>query len=368
MAKSITGILKRRSRGDGFLRQFSNGLQPHTEDVRIAPAIIKEHQLVEGTLISGAIQSTSKGTQLVSIDTIFGLPPQQFKERIPFDRLLPVTPDERIPIGANGNPAMRILELFTPFGPGTRGLIVSPPKAGKTKLLEDLAAAIRFCQPQALVFALLIDERPEEVTHFKRNVPATVLASSSDKDIRSHVNLVELVLAYARTALECGQDIYLLVDSLTRLSRAFNLNGTGSRRTMTGGLDARALEIPRKFFGLARKIEHGGSITVIATVQVQTGSRMDDYIFEEFKSTGNCEIVLDRELAEARIFPALNLMASGTRREELLYSEDELSAIVRLRNLLLKRDAKTALRDVRQLINQYPDNAQLLKSILTTTT
>lgn len=223
---------------------------------------------------------------------------------------------------------------IAPMGKGTRGLIVAPPKTGKTRLLEEIACAIHATDPDTRIIVLLIDERPEEVTHFRRKVPAEVLASSSDQHIRSHVNLVELTLAHIRCELECGRDIVVLLDSITRLGRAFNMNGAGSGRTMTGGLDAKALEIPRRFFGLARNIEDGGSVTVIATALVGTGSRMDDLIFQEFKGTGNSEIVLDRSLAESRIFPAINILTSGTRKEELLYTTDEIKWLAALRRRL----------------------------------
>jgi len=211
----------------------------------------------------------------------------------------------------------------------------------------------------------LIDERPEEVTHFRRNTKAEVLASSSDQSIESHINLVELTLAHIQCELECGKNIVVLVDSLTRLARAFNLSKSGSRRTLSGGLDAQALEIPRQFFGLARNIEGKGSVTVIATAQVDTGSRMDDYIFEELKSTGNSEIVLDRRLSESRIFPAINLLASGTRKEELLYSEQEIQQLSILRRLLARQDPKTAMLALLKLIKTTPDNRRLLQRLST---
>jgi transcription termination factor Rho len=246
---------------------------------------------------------------------------------------------------------------------GTRGLIVAPPRTGKTKLLESLAHAIHADAPEARIVVLLIDERPEEVTHFRRQVPAEVLASSSDQSAKSHVRLAEMCLAQARCELECGHDVVILVDSLTRMGRAFNQHGAGSGRTLSGGLDSRALEIPRRFFGMARNIEHGGSITVIATALIETGSRMDDMIFEEFKGTGNMELVLDRNLAERRIFPAIDLRASGTRRDELLYSEEEWAAL----NLLRRRAAAAmpgpAMEGMLELMRRHPSNGELLQSI-----
>jgi transcription termination factor Rho len=258
---------------------------------------------------------------------------------------------------------MRTVELIAPMGKGTRGLIVAPPKTGKTRLLEEIACAIHATDPDTRIIVLLIDERPEEVTHFRRNVPAEVLASSSDQHIRSHVNLVELTLAHIRCELECGRDIVVLLDSITRLGRAFNMNGAGSGRTMTGGLDAKALEIPRRFFGLARNIEDGGSVTVIATALVATGSRMDELIFQEFKGTGNSEIVLDRSLAESRIFPAINILTSGTRKEELLYTSDETKWLAGLRRRLADSGPQAAMLELLRLLETVPTNRQLLQSV-----
>jgi transcription termination factor Rho len=255
---------------------------------------------------------------------------------------------------------MRAVELIAPLGKGSRALIVAPPKSGKTRLLEEMANVIRADEPGTRTIVMLIDERPEEVTHFRRHVAAEVLASSSDQDVESHVSLAELAMAHIRCELECGHDIVVLIDSLTRLVRAFNLHGAGTNRTLTGGLHTRALEIPRRLFGLARNIEQGGSVTVIATALVETGSRMDDLIFQEFKSTGNSEIVLDRTLAEARIFPAINIPASSTRKEELLYTPDELMRLVTLRRWLARGKPRAAMRGLLKLLERTPSNDDLL--------
>lgn len=256
---------------------------------------------------------------------------------------------------------MRIIDLFAPIGRGTRGLIVSPPKAGKTQLLEDLTIAINADAPETRVVVLLIDERPEEVTHFRRKVPAEVLASSSDQSLAEHVRIANLCMAQVRCELECGHDLVVLVDSITRMGRAFNSYGSDSGRTMSGGLDSRALEIPRKFFGMARNVEHGGSVTVLATALVETGSRMDDMIFEEFKGTGNSEVVLDRSLADQRVFPAINLAKTGTRRDELLYPKGEIDAINRLRRRLLDLPPRQAIQDLLKTLEQWPTNEALLQ-------
>jgi transcription termination factor Rho len=258
---------------------------------------------------------------------------------------------------------MRIVDLIAPVGRGTRGLIVSPPKAGKTLLLEQTALAIRADSAETRIIVLLVDERPEEVTYFRRAVDAEVFASSSDRPLQEHVALSELMMAHIRTELECGHDIVVLVDSLTRMSRTFNLRGSSRGRTLSGGLDAGAMEIPRRFFGLARNIEDGGSVTILATVLVDTGSRMDQLIFEEFKGTGNCEIVLDRSLADARIFPAINVPASGTRKPELLYAPEDGPRLASLHRLLAGRKPKDALEAMFRLLEKHRTNSELLRSM-----
>jgi transcription termination factor Rho len=259
---------------------------------------------------------------------------------------------------------MRIVDMVAPIGRGTRGLIVSPPKAGKTMLLEKLAQAIYRDDPQVRIIVLLVDERPEEVTFFRRAVPqADVFASSNDQGVQAHAALSELTLAHVRTELECGRNVVVLVDSLTRMGRAFNLKGSGTRRTLSGGLEAGALQVPRRFFGLARNVENGGSVTIIATALIDTGSRMDQYIYEEFKGTGNCEIVLDRELAQGYVFPAIDLAASGTRKDHLLYEPDQLKRITALRRGLVSRRPIEAMNALVNLVERHPTNEALLASL-----
>ncbi|MCP4517152.1 MAG: transcription termination factor Rho, partial [Delftia sp.] len=287
-----------------------------------------------------------------------------FHERTPYHRLTAIDPFERFDLAASNDTSMRVVDLVAPIGRGTRGLIVSPPKAGKTILLEKLAQAIHRDAPQARLIVLLIDERPEEVTFFRRAVPhADVFASSNDQDVQAHVAMSELALAHVRTELECGRNIVVLVDSLTRMGRTFNLKGSGSRRTLSGGMEAGALEIPRRFFGLARNVEHGGSVTIIATALIDTGSRMDQYIYEEFKGTGNCEIVLDRDLAQGYVFPAINLAASGTRKDHLLYGPDEVERIIALRRGLASRRPIEAMNALINLVEKYLTNEELLASL-----
>ncbi|HDQ44159.1 MAG TPA: transcription termination factor Rho [bacterium] len=357
----VCGVLQVLERSGGFLRDPAYSFQPGRGDVFVPPPVIRETGLVEGAMVCGTAVQTDRGNQLSTVESVCGLPPDQFRSRSRFDKLIVVNPDERIRLGGGGNPTMRIVDLIAPIGKGTRGLIVAAPKTGKTRILEEMAAAIRHFEPEARIIVLLIDERPEEVTHFRRRVDAEVLASSSDQAVHLHVNLAELTLAHVRTELECGRDVVVLVDSLTRMSRAFNQHSPGAGRTLSGGLDARALEIPRRFFGLARNVENGGSVTVIATVLIDTGSRMDDYIFEEFKGTGNSEIVLDRSLADARVFPAINLKASGTRREELLLSDDEMRWSALLRRGLAKADPVEAMRGLVRLVETSADNQDLIR-------
>ena len=358
-----SGVLTLLPRGGGFLRDPDLSFRPTNDDAWVSVQLIRQYGLVEGALVTGAIRRGDKGYQLATVETICGLTPDQFRARTPFERLVAIDPKDRFRLGDGGNVSMRVVELISPIGKGTRGLIAAPPQSGKTQILEQIAQAIHDTAPSTRVIALLIDERPEEVTHFRRQVQAEVLASSNDEPIESHVALAELTMAHIRCELECGRDVVILIDSITRMSRAFNLAGAGARRTMSGGIDAKALEIPRRFFGLARNVEKGGSVTVIATALIETNSRMDDYIYEEFKSTGNSEIVLDRSLAEARIFPAINLMASSTRKEELLYPPDETARLRTLRRWLAGGNPKAAMRGILKLIETTKTNSELLQGL-----
>jgi transcription termination factor Rho len=298
------------------------------------------------------------------VETVCGLAPEAYRDRVPYQKLAAIAPTERFRVAECGQISMRIVDLVAPIAKGTRGLIVSPPKAGKTTILEHLALGIRASDPDARIIALLVDERPEEVTHFRRTVDAEVFSSSNDQSVTDHVELTEMTLAHARAELECGRDVVILVDSLTRMGRAFNVKGvTGTGRTMTGGLDAGALEIPRSFFGLARNVENGGSVTILATVLVDTGSRMDEVIFQEFKGTGNCEIVLDRELAEHRLYPAVHLNESGTRREDLLYTPEEVAKISSLRRALASLKPIESLGTLLKLMERHDTNEKLLASL-----
>ena len=359
----IAGVLQRTPQGHGYLRDPLRAFAPAPSDVLVPAELIRAHALVEGAEISGIAGATPQGLQLSSIAQICGLPPERFAQRKPFEQLTAIDPHERFRLGDSNVLSMRVVELIAPIGKGTRGLIVAPPKAGKTQLLEEMTHAIHASAPDARLILLLIDERPEEVTHFRRTVPAEVFASSNDQSLTDHTRLAEITMAHVRCELECGRDVVVLIDSLTRMTRAFNLAGRGANRTMSGGIDARALEIPRRFFGLARNIEKGGSVTVIATALVETGSRMDDLIFEEFKATGNSELKLDRSLAEARIFPAINIKASGTRKEELLYTPAEMEKLTLLRRALADRDSKSAMSGLLNLLQKAPTNEELLRRL-----
>ncbi len=363
MEEAVSGILKMDGKGSGHLRQMEDSLRHRAGAVAVPRELIQAYELVEGATLAGGRRSTPSGPVLADLECICGLPPEAFRSRRPFKSLVALTPTRRFRISESGDPSMRLVDLVAPIGRGTRGLIVSPPKAGKTILLEKLAQSILAVDPEIRVLVLLVDERPEEVTQFRRAVQAEVLASTSDQSLEEHVELAELVLAHLRVELECGRNVVLLVDSLTRMARAFNLARRSSGRTMSGGLEAGALEIPRRFFGLARDVEHGGSLTLLATALVDTGSRMDQLIYEEFKGTGNSELVLDRALAEARVFPAINLPDSGTRREAELYSPNDARRLAMLRGRLAELKPREALERLRALVDRHPDNRTLLNAI-----
>lgn len=361
MTETTTGILKLTKNGAGVLRDPAR----MKEKTLVPAGLIRQHRLPEGAVLTGPLADAGKEPALAGVETVCGLSPEQFQQRPPFRQLVAIDPHERFNLAASGEISTRLIDLVAPIGQGTRGLIVAPPKAGKTMLLAQIARAILTDDPNTRLILLLIDERPEEVTHLRRTLPgAEVFASSSDQPLQEHLDLSEWMLAHIRTELECGRNVVVLLDSLTRLVRAFNLKGRRGQasRTMSGGIEAEALQIPRRFFGLARNIEHGGSVTILGTILVDTGSRMDDFIYEEFKGTGNSEIVLDRSLAEAYIFPALNLTASSTRKEVLLYDPDTGARLTTLRRRLLDRSPREAMLYLLDLLDKYPTNEALLQS------
>jgi transcription termination factor Rho len=364
MPNFITGVVKRTSKGGFVLRDMARSFRPAGREVVIPAALVRNCGLVEGAAVTATTRSDKGLILLDNIESVCGLTVEQFKARIPYQRLTAIPPNQRFKLEKSGELSMRILDLIAPMGKGTRGLIVSPPKAGKTTLLVQLAKGILADDPKAQVIVLLIDERPEEVTQIKRELTgAAVVASSIDHSIEEHIELAEILMAYIRIQLECGRDIVVLVDSITRMGRAFNRKGSGSGRMMSGGLEAGVLEIPRRFLGMARKAENGGSVTIIATALIDTGSRMDQLIFEEFKGTGNSEIVLSRSLAENRIFPAIDIPASGTRMDDLLWGKDVCKKFTNLRRGLSGQNPADAIKALIATLQKYPTNDELLKII-----
>ncbi len=359
----VCGVLKCDDKGNGVLRDPQRSFKAGARDVRVARPVLGRYALAEGALVAGMARMAKQHLELETVETICALAPEQYRARRRYTELVAIDPNERFHLAINGDAGMRVVDLIAPIGKGTRGLIVSPPKAGKTMMLEQIAKAVRAESPATRVIALLIDERPEEVTHFRRAVDVEVLASSNDQSVDEHVELAELTLALVRTELECGRDVLVLIDSLTRMGRAFNIKGSGTGRTMSGGMEAGALELPRRFFGLARNVEGGGSVTIIATALVDTGSRMDELIFQEFKGTGNCEIVLDRGLSEQRIFPAININASGTRKEARLFTAEEYRLVTALRRFLANVKSEDAMRMMLMMMEKYPDNTAMLNNL-----
>ncbi len=362
MSELISGVIKKTSKSGFVLRDPVRSFRQGGREVVIPAALVSRCGLVEGAEVRGTTRTDRGLVLLDSIESVCGLSVEDFKKRTPYQELVAISPHQRFDLEKNGELSMRIVDLIAPMGKGTRGMIVSPPKAGKTTLLSQLAKGILADDSKARVIVLLIDERPEEVTYFKRGVEgATVVASSIDQSIEEHIELAEILLAYIKIQLECGRDIVVLVDSITRMGRAFNRKGSGSGRIMSGGLEAGVLEIPRRFLGMARKIENGGSVTIIATALVDTGSRMDQLIFEEFKGTGNSEIILSRALAEQRIFPAIDIPASGTRMDEQLWGAANSKKIASLRRGIANSRPAEALTTLIAALRKYPANADLLK-------
>jgi transcription termination factor Rho len=364
MADIASGILKFERNSSARLVAVERSLRPSPSDCIVPLQLIRQYRLAEGAVITGPFKIVNGKKELSAVESVCGLKPEDFQKRKPYNDLVAVNPDKRFNLAKSGQRSMRMIDLIAPIGKGTRGLIIAPPKAGKTVLLGQIAEAILQDDPKTHVIILLIDERPEEVTTFRRKIKgADVLASTIDGTIDEHIALSELMLANIKIELECGRDVVVLVDSLTRMGRSFNRKGSGTGRVMSGGMEVGALETPRRFFGMARNIENGGSVTIIATVLVDTGSRMDQLIYEEFKGTGNSEIVLDRSLAESRIFPAINIPASGTRKEEILYSQQDMKKLTMLRRVLSSYRPKEAMESMEKLLNKYPTNEEFLKSL-----
>ncbi len=356
------GILELSDKGFGFLRQEDKNYQPSKDDVFVNPNVVRELQLREGLLIEGEMVPTNRGGyEVLNITKINNQKAEKFKKTPLFNSLTVIDPIEPLHLETDAaTVSTRALDLFCPIGKGTRGLIVSPPRAGKTVLLKQIANAITANHPEVDLMIMLVDERPEEVTDFQRSTKGEVFASSNDEDLKSHVRIPKLVIEMAKRKVEFGRDVVILMDSLTRMARAFNNYMSNSGRTMSGGIDARAMEIPRKIFAAARNTEEGGSLTIMATILVDTGSRMDDLIFQEFKGTGNMELVLDRGMAERRIFPAIDLYKSGTRKEEKLLPADVLNKVHLLRRELAGRNPIEATESIVRAMSKSKSNKDLL--------
>jgi transcription termination factor Rho len=344
-----SGYLEILDRGFGFLRRIEDNLQPSPRDTFVPAPLINRLGLAEGTHVEGAgTEGSGKNTnlKLAQVDAVNGISPEAYRQTAPLQDQVSVNPDERFILTRSENDHMgRALDIIVPMGKGQRGLIVSPPKSGKTTILKHMANAIIDNHPDTSVFVLLVDERPEEVTDFKRAIRAGhVLHSSADQSVAQHMRMARLTMNAAMRQTEIGHDVVVFIDSLTRMSRAFNTDTPSYGRTMTGGLGANALEIPRRFFGAARNVENGGSLTIVATILVDTGSRMDDIIFQEFKGTGNMDLVLSRECAEQRIWPAIHINDSGTRKEHLLLTAAELETATQIRRALAGKDQISALK------------------------
>ena len=361
-----TGYLEISEKGFGFLRSPDNSFTPKPSDIFVTPDTIKKNFLREGCLVSGALQPPHRGNspQLRHVEKVNDMLFADYTKSVRFENLTSIDPIEKFRLETTPDILeTRVIDLVTPIGKGTRGLIVAPPRTGKTTILKQIANAISTNHPDVHVLVLLIDERPEEVTDFQRSVKAEVVASSNDQDIETHVRLSRFMVERCRRMIESGKDVVILLDSLTRVARAYNSVHGGSGRTMTGGVDARALEIPRKMFAAARKIEHGGSLTIVATVLVDTGSRMDELIFQEFKGTGNMELILDRKLSDRRLYPAIDIPKSGTRKEEKLFAKTQVEAIRKLRRMMVDLNPVEAMETLTAALKKHKTNDELLAKL-----
>jgi len=343
------GVLDILQEGYGFLRSSNDSYVSGPDDIYVSPNQIRRFNLLTGDVVTGKIRAPKKGEKyfaLVKVSEVNEDSPESVRNRIPFSSLTPLHPNERLGLelgnGGTEDITARVIDLVAPIGKGQRGLLVAPPKAGKTMILQNIASSIAVNHPECELIVLLIDERPEEVTEMERTVRGEVISSTFDEPAKRHVQIAEIVIEKAKRRAEQGKDVIILLDSITRLARAYNTVAPSSGKVLTGGVDANALQRPKRFFGAARNIENGGSITIIATALVETGSKMDEVIYQEFKGTGNMELHLERRLSEKRIFPAININASGTRREELMTDEQELQKMWILRKILHPMDTVEA--------------------------
>ena len=364
-----TGLLDILPDGYGFLR--TQGYTQSDSDIYVSLSQIRRFKLRRGDEINGQVRTprdNEKYHALLKIQSVNGMDPEQARHRPTFDSLTPLFPDERLRLEHGSDKiAARVMDLISPIGKGQRGLIVSPPKAGKTIIMQQIANAITANNPEVHLMVVLVDERPEEVTDMERTVKGEVIASTFDRPASDHTIVAELAIERAKRLVELGQDVVVLLDSLTRLSRAYNLAAPASGRILSGGVDASALYPPKRFFGAARNIEHGGSLTILASALVETGSKMDEVIFEEFKGTGNMELRLSRSLADKRIFPAVDVNASGTRREEILMAPDELKIVWTLRRVMGALDQQQAIELLLDKLRKTKSNAEFLLQVQKTT-
>jgi len=365
---NASGVLEIMPDGYGFLRSSDYNYMSSPDDIYVSQSQIRLFGLNTGDVVEGPIRPPKEGEKffpLVKVDRLNGRNPDAVRDRVPFDHLKPLFPDQKFNLtkGHNDNLSCRVVDMFTPIGKGQRGLIVAQPKTGKTVLLKDIANAIADNHPEVYMIILLIDERPEEVTDMERSVNAEVIASTFDEPADHHVKIAEIVLNKARRLVECGHDVVILLDSITRLARAYNTVQPASGKVLSGGVDANALHKPKRFFGAARNIENGGSLTIIATALTDTGSKMDDVIFEEFKGTGNMELQLDRKLSNKRIFPSVDIIASSTRRDDLLLSEETLNRMWVLRNFLADMNSVEAMEFLLNRLRRTSSNEEFLISM-----
>jgi transcription termination factor Rho len=361
------GVLEVLPEGYGFLRSQDWNYLYGPDDIYVSPSQIKRFDLRTGDTVLGQVRPPKEGERylaLLKVEEVNGADPDEAKHRIAFDNLRPRYPEGRLRLEDEaGDLSMRLMDLISPIGKGQRGLIVSPPKAGKTILLQKIANAVLENQPEVHLIVLLIDERPEEVTDMEEHVPAEIISSTFDEPADRHTQVAEMVLEKAKRLVEAGRDVVILLDSITRLARAYNVTVPHSGKILSGGVDANALHKPKRFFGAARNIDQGGSLTIIATALIETGSRMDEVIFEEFKGTGNMEVVLDRHIADKRIFPAIDINRSSTRKEELLLTDDELNRVYLLRNFLSDMPAAEALEFLLERMRRTKKNKEFLDSM-----
>ena len=365
---SASGVLEIMPDGYGFLRSSDYNYLNSPDDIYVSQSQIKLFGLKTGDLVLGAIRPPKEGEKyfpLIKVESINGRTPDFVRDRVPFDHLTPIFPDEKFNLtaGAKANFSTRVVDMFSPIGKGQRGLIVAQPKTGKTVLLKDIANAIAFNHPEVYMMILLIDERPEEVTDMARSVNAEVISSTFDEPAERHVRVANIVLEKAKRMVECGHDVVILLDSITRLARAYNTVSPASGKVLSGGVDANALHKPKRFFGAARNIEGGGSLTILATALTDTGSKMDDVIFEEFKGTGNMELQLDRKLANKRVFPSVDLTSSSTRREDLLLDKEFMNRIWILRNYLADMNSVEAMEFIKDRMSKTNSNEEFLISM-----